>query len=173
MGAVMHREDAEQFIFMDFEASGLGPQSWPIEIGLSWIEGGAVKTWSSLIRPEPDWDMEAWDPVSARVHGIPLDQLAKAPAAGLVAAEAAKRISGKTVCSDAPKHDERWARRLFLEGAQPVSLRIFDIYSAFEHVLSEAGMDHAHEKLARLPAPHRAGPDAGRYARALLHGLKY
>ena len=169
----MHREDAEQFIFMDFEASGLCPQSWPIEIGLSWIEGAAIKAWSSLIRPEPGWDIEAWDPVSARVHGIPFDELARAPAAGLVAAEAAKRISGTTVCSDAPKHDERWARRLFLEASQPVSLRIFDIYSAFEHLLSGMGMDHAYEKLSRLPVPHRAGPDAERYACALLHGLKY
>lgn len=169
----MHREDAEQFIFIDFEASGLGPQSWPVEIGLSWIEGADVRTWSSLIRPELSWSMEAWDPVSAEVHGIPLDELTRAPAAGMVAAEAAKLISGKTVCSDAPKYDEIWARRLFLEGAQPVSLRIFDICSAFEHVLSGMGMDQAYEKLARLPAPHRAGPDAERYAKALLHGLKY
>lgn len=169
----MYREDAEQFIFIDFEASGLGPPSWPIEIGLSWIENAEVRTWSSLIRPAADWTMEAWDPVSARVHGIPLDQLADAPDAGKVAAEAAKLISGKTICSDAPKHDEKWARRLLLEGAQPISLRIFDIYSAFEHVLSGMGMDQAYEKLARLPAPHRAGPDAERYARALLHGLKY
>lgn len=169
----MHREDAEQFIFIDFEASGLGPQSWPIEIGLSWIEGAAVKTWSSLICPAASWSMEAWDPISAEVHGIPLDELAEAPGARDVAAEAAKRISGQTVCSDAPRFDEEWAKRLFLEASQPVSLRIFDIYSAFDHVLSGMGMDQAYEKLARLPAPHRAGPDAERYARALLHGLKY
>ncbi len=27
----------EKFVFLDFEASGLGPQSWPIELGASWI----------------------------------------------------------------------------------------------------------------------------------------
>lgn len=169
----MHREDAEAFVFIDFEASGLGPNSWPIEVGLAWIEGDGVKTWSSLIRPVADWSMDAWDPISAEVHGIPLDDLAKAPGARDVAEQAAKLLSGKTVCSDAPAYDENWAKRLFLESPGVVSLRIFDIYSAFQHVLSEAGMDHAFEKLSRLPAPHRAGPDAERYSKALLYGLKY
>jgi len=40
----MHREDAEAFVFIDFEASGLGPDSWPIEVGLAWIEGDGVRT---------------------------------------------------------------------------------------------------------------------------------
>ena len=117
--------------------------------------------------------MDAWDPVSAEVHGIPLDDLANAPFARDVAEQAAKLLSGKTVCSDAPAYDENWAKRLFLEAPEIVSFRIFDIYSAFQHVLSEVGMDHAFEKFSRLPAPHRAGPDAERYAKALLHGLKY
>ena len=169
----MHREDAEAFVFIDFEASGLGANSWPIEVGLSWIESDGVKTWSSLIRPAPDWSMDAWDPVSAEVHGIPLDDLANAPNGRDVTEQAAKLLSGKTVCSDAPAYDENWAKRLFLESPYIVSFRIFDIYSAFQYVLSEAGMDHAFEELSRLPAPHRAGPDAERYAKALLHGLKY
>ena len=117
--------------------------------------------------------MEAWDPVSAGVHGIPLDDLAKAPGARDVAERAATLLSGKTICSDAPAYDGNWAKRLFLESPEVVSFRIFDIYSAFQYVLSEVGMDQAHEELSRLPAPHRAGPDAGRYAKALLHGLKY
>ena len=169
----MQREDAEAFIFIDFEASGLSSDSWPIEIGLAWIEGAAVRTWSSLIRPAPGWDMGAWDPRSAKVHGIPREELAAAPSADAVAAAAAKLMSGKTVCSDAPTFDEQWAKRLFLELPQVVPLRIFDTYNAFDYVLSPAGMDHAYEMLSRLHAPHRAGPDAERYARALLHGMKF
>ena len=169
----MHREDAEALVFIDFEASGLGPDSWPIEVGLSWIEPGAVWTWASLIRPIPDWSMEAWDPFSAEVHDIPLEELENAPLARDVADEAAKLMAGKTVCSDAPSFDERWAKKLFLELPQVVPLRIVDTYNAFDYVLTEAGMDQAYEKLSQSTAPHRAGPDAERYARALLHGLKY
>jgi len=169
----MYREDAEMFIFIDFEASGLGPRSWPIEIGLAWIEGADIRTWSSLICPAPDWDMDSWDPQSAQVHRILLEELAGAPSAKAVATEAAMLISGKTVCSDAPQFDERWAKRLFLEMPQAVPFRIFDTYNAFDYVLSSVGMDHAYEMLARHRAPHRAGPDAARYARALLHGLKF
>ena len=50
---------SEYLVFIDFEASGLGPGTWPIEVGLAWIENGGVRTWSSLIRPEADWDPDA------------------------------------------------------------------------------------------------------------------
>lgn len=39
-------------VFIDFEASSLDSDSWPIEIGLSWIEpDGSVTSFGKLIRP--------------------------------------------------------------------------------------------------------------------------
>lgn len=40
--------------FMDFEASSLAPDSWPIEVGLSWIDRNLkIQTYHSLIQPVP------------------------------------------------------------------------------------------------------------------------
>lgn len=162
---------AEDLIFIDFEASGLGPQSWPIEIGLAWIEDGEVKSWSSLIRPAPNWSMDAWCPASERVHGISRAELDAAPQVHVVAAEAARLMAGRSICSDAPEFEERWAARLFCEQPGSGSVRVAYVYSAFALLCNEAQLDRLHEKLARLPAPHRAGPDAERHAKALLHAL--
>lgn len=168
----MYYPDAEGFVFIDFEASGLGPDSWPIEIGLSWIEGYAVTTWSSLIRPASGWNLDAWNAASERIHRISLGTLAAAPIARGVAEEAWSLLRGKTICSDAPEFDEFWARRLFFELPHAFDLRVHDVHSAFDYALTRAGMDRAYETLAGLPAPHRAGPDAERYAKAFLNGLR-
>ena len=46
----------ERFVFLDFEASGLGPQSWPIELDVSWITPDLkVETYANLIKPSDDW----------------------------------------------------------------------------------------------------------------------
>jgi len=52
--------DIEKFATLDFEASSLSQDSWPIEVGLSWLAGGEVQTWSTLIRPAPDWNLSEW-----------------------------------------------------------------------------------------------------------------
>lgn len=47
--------------FLDFEASSLAPDSWPIEVGLSWIDHNLqVQTYHSLIQPVPEWPEHAW-----------------------------------------------------------------------------------------------------------------
>ncbi len=65
-------------VFIDFEASSLSEDSWPIEVGISWIEGGRVATHSRLIRPRPDWFEDDWDVESAKVHRIPRSELINA-----------------------------------------------------------------------------------------------
>lgn len=162
---------AEDLIFVDFEASGLGRFSWPIEIGLAWIEAGTVRIWSSLIRPAPGWSMDDWVPESEAIHGIPRADLEAAPSALMVAVEASGLMKGKTVCSDAPEFDGKWAARLLDEMPDPFFIDPVYIHNALIEVLSEARLDRFYEKLGRIPAPHRAGPDAGRYARALEHAL--
>ena len=92
----------DHLIFLDIEASGLGPDSWPIEVGLAWIVDQAVQTWSSLIRPEPDWDPDAWSDQSAIIHNIPREDLDAAPKAIDVAHEVMERIAARHVISDAP-----------------------------------------------------------------------
>jgi DNA polymerase III epsilon subunit-like protein len=162
----------ENIVFIDFEACSLHRDSWPIEIGLSWIEGQNVETWSSLIRPAESWNMDLWSAASQRIHQIPKEELIKAKPAFLVAKEAAKRIAGKIVASDAPAHDQFWAERLFFEHSEDVHLRIFSVHNAVSALLSDRQLDVFYEKLGRIKTPHRAGPDAERYSNLIQKILK-
>ena len=160
-------------IFLDFEASSLDPEGWPIEIGLSWIEGEEVETEARLIAPHEDWPMSAWSEKSAAVHHISLDLLR---AEGAPAAEVAgwylQMTEGASVVSDAPEFEQRWLRRL-LETLPGVDIqgqlaRIEDMHEVVGRMLDDAELDRFYERLERSKAPHRAGPDSARLARALL-----
>ncbi|MCO8146692.1 exonuclease domain-containing protein [Rhodovulum tesquicola] len=109
----------KDLFFLDFEASSLEPHSWPIEIGMAWIDGSEIGSWSSLIRPDPRWEMEGWHEASARIHGITPEELQQAPPASEVAAIAADMLAGRHPVSDAPEFEKRWARRLFQTIGQP------------------------------------------------------
>ena len=162
----------EDVLVVDLEASGLGPGSWPIEVGLAWVEEGEVRSWSSLIRPEPDWDEGAWDPIAEEVHGISREALEGAPTAWTVAADLLSRVAGRPVFSDAPEHDGRWLRRLLDAQPTPAGVRILDFDQAVGAVCGEQGANWAYERLERTRTPHRAGQDAARMMGAILYGLK-
>ena len=72
-------------IIIDFEASGFGKGSYPIEVGFSGRHG---EGWCSLIRPENDW--EHWDIDAAKVHHIPREILT--PAIGIDSETAQKEV---------------------------------------------------------------------------------
>lgn len=162
-------------LFIDFEASGLDRHSWPIEIGAAWIEGEGlgrtVQVWSSLIRPERHWPMSCWSEHSAAVHGIPLDELRRAPRAEEVAREFLRLAGGSVIVSDAPEFDGRWLGRLLdsVDHNRQVEVRDFDAL-AFAR-FKALQLDRVYERLARIRVPHRAGPDAQRLARGWLAGL--
>jgi len=158
--------------FLDFEASSLDRDGWPIEIGLSWINSNLqIQTYASLIRPAPDWPEHAWSPVSARIHNIPRNELKSAPDASVVSTRFLKALTGRVALSDAVPFERRWLDRLFRAAgvADRVSIEDFDgvTMSAFpSHAL-----DHLYERLDLTRAPHRAGPDSARLAKAWLAGL--
>lgn len=158
-------------IFIDFEASSLSSDSWPIEVGLSTATSERVATWSSLIRPRATWSMDAWSPQSAWVHGIALADLQEAPPADLVAAEVVARIAGRVLVSDAPEFEIRWLRRLLETcGAGGIEIQDFDTMAARR--FDGGTLDWVYEGLERRRAPHRAGPDSARLAGAWMDGLR-
>lgn len=149
-------------VFLDFEACALSRASWPVEIGYSWIADGQVWTRSRLIAPRPDWPLSEWSEVSARVHGIPLDDLWSAPPADEVAADT-DWLAGCEVISENPSWEQLWLDRL-REGAAPDRGLL-----AAQGVAGASGRGAASavvQSLFRSTAPHRAGPDAERLARA-------
>jgi len=107
-----------RILFVDVEASSLGPGAFPIEVGWAGDDGteGAV-----LIKPAPFWIVPearlrmAWSRQSQDVHGISLDSLMRT---GVHHAEAAQAVvavlttPGMIPASDAPSHDRGWILRL-------------------------------------------------------------
>ena len=142
---------------IDVEASGFGPGSYPIEVGLA-LEPG-VK-FCSLIAPAPEWTH--WDAAAEQVHrvardileihGKPLDQVAQ----GLN-----ELLEGKVVYSDGWVVDQPWLIRLFSRVG--IAQRFF--MSPLEAILSEPQMAVWHATKEQVIAElgmkrHRASIDA-------------
>ena len=158
-------------MFVDLEASGLGEDSWPIEIGFAWIEGGRVRWASKLIRPEPGWPRSAWSSESAVVHGITMTELHRAEDAADVARWAAAVMGNRVVVSDAPSYDGVWLDRLLAAAGlvERPPLRDFDVLVSRRHRWPE--LERVYAELDATPPPHRAGPDAARLAAAWRAGI--
>lgn len=144
--------------FIDFEASGLGAFSWPIEVGWSYDDG---VTDSVLISPAPEWPMTAWDPKAENLHGITPRMLADL---GLDAAAACERLgaalAGRAVYSDAPDWDSFWMQRLFQAAGRRCDIRLHD-FSRLMPPLDEAAKKRLLQQADRLaPRRHRAAEDA-------------
>ena len=159
-------------VFLDMEASSLDADGWPVEVGLGWLVEGQVEIRSSLICPHLDWSMRAWSPVSADVHGIALAELRQAPPAAEVARWVAETTAGATLASDAPEFDGRWLARLCetAEGLHVPPVQDFDMLVAARFDIDPTRRIYA--ELDRVVAPHRAGPDAARLARAWAAGME-
>jgi len=160
--------------FLDFEASSLSAQSWPIEIGLARLEGGTVVVEDRLIRPDPLWDRGDWNPQSEAIHHISRATLdAQGQPAWDVATWALGRMEGTVLVSDAPAFERHWLLRLLACQPQPLprDLHLVDFDQVLASALTPAGLDAAYEYLSRQHKPHRAGPDAAIMAGALLRGL--
>ena len=144
-------------VFLDMEASSLAPDSWPVEVGLAWVTGGRVEVRSSLVRPEFYWSLRAWSRVSARVHGVALDELRRAPPAPQVARWAAGIVGDATLVSDAPEWDLRWLARLY-ETAEGLRVpRVVDFDALVASRLTLAQSTRVHAALDQLPAPQSRG----------------
>ena len=98
--------------FLDFEASSLAKDSYPIEV--AWVfEDGASE--SHLIRPAPAWT--DWDPGAERLHGLSRDRLqAQGEPHDAVARRVLEALAGHAPCASAPSWDGKWLSVL-LRGA--------------------------------------------------------
>ncbi|MEM6850299.1 MAG: hypothetical protein AAF527_01165 [Pseudomonadota bacterium] len=152
------RAPMEQIGFLDFEASGLGARSWPIEVG--WARFGGAAS-SLLIAPEPGWTVEAWDPRAEALHGLSRKTL---KARGLEPADVCARLnvelSGFTVVSDAPDYDAHWLATLYRAAGQRPTFLIVDLLDAIARFGGGAALSDAiAEADRRQPHTHRAAQD--------------
>lgn len=155
-------------VFLDFEASSLGRDSYPIEVG--WVfEDGTEEGW--LIRPAPDWT--DWAADAEAVHGIGRARLlAEGEDHAVVARRMMERLTGHDLLASAPSWDGKWLSVLLRGAGLPRhALRLRDTEEAqVEAALPalgsrEAALDTlqlARLRLADEPVAHRAVEDARR-----------
>ncbi len=161
-------------VFVDFEASSLSQRSWPIEVGLSWLEGRRVIVESKLIRPRSEWPEDDWSAKSEAVHGIPRCDLNHAEAADDVVSWLRNVVRGRVLASDAPEFDQRWLNRL-LGNSTGGNIRDFDqlAWWAFsdEGVLNPGKLHRVYRAMTKQRTAHRAGPDAQNLCYAWRAGI--
>ncbi|MFC3612920.1 hypothetical protein ACFORG_04025 [Lutimaribacter marinistellae] len=160
-------------VFIDFEASSLSKRSWPIEVGLAWIETGQVIVESKLIRPREDWPLDDWSLKSAQIHGIGLEPLEQADSADAVAAWVLQLTGDAVLVSDAPEYDQVWLDRL-LGRAGPEVRNFHDVFwLAFSHsgVIAPGRLHKVYKNRASRKSIHRAGSDAADLCYAWRAGL--
>jgi hypothetical protein len=158
-------------VFLDFEASSLGRDSYPIEVGWVFEDHGAE---AHLIRPAPGW--VDWDPQAEAVHGIGRSRLeAEGEDHAAVARRMLQVLDGHDLLASAPSWDGKWLSVLLRAAGLPRhALRLRDTEEAqFEAALASLGPGASREQaldtlqLARLqmaeePVAHRALEDARR-----------
>jgi hypothetical protein len=156
--AASRRPELTRIAFLDFEASSLGKQGYPIEV--AWVFGTGEEE-SHLIRPAPGWD--DWSAEAASVHRIPREQLL---AEGIPHDEVARRmvdvLTGCELHASAPSWDGQWLSKLLRAAGLP------------RHALRLEDTDEAHRRAAagileRAGVPLDARPEIEQDVIAAAH----
>lgn len=124
-------------LFMDFEASGLSSESYPIQVAWSATDGSVTECW--FIEPEPTygWALEeAWDASAERVHGIPFTTLLEqGKPAAMIAARMNEQLDGQTVYVDGGAFDRVWCEQLFAAAGLEQQFVIGDYWDLILEIL--------------------------------------
>ncbi len=144
-------------IIIDFEASGFGKGSYPIEVGFSGRHG---EGWCTLIRPEDDW--QHWDVEAAKVHHIPREILVeRGRSPDYVVNQLNSFLNGHTVYTDGWAQDYVWMARLFDAAGRVPRFKLADLREIItddQQVLWHATKDRIQDELH--VSRHRASTDA-------------
>ena len=118
---------------IDIEASGFGPDGYPIEIGIA-LEPGSK--FCSLLLPRKEWTH--WDPDAEKMHRIPRDILETyGRSINEVALALNELLANQTIYSDAWVVDKDWLAQMYYAAAIPQEFAM----SSLELILSEAQME--------------------------------
>lgn len=161
-------------VTLDFEASSLGGDSYPIEVGIARWEGPGhrASSWSRLIRPTAKWEARSsWNPASQAIHRIDRSRLAD----GLDPKETMELLNercpiGTLAFCDGGRYDAHWLSELSeAAGIEPL------LHLGSWHRLGRSLGEEAGTRLTTHRAPHeivhRAGPDAMDHIRALAWAI--
>ena len=150
--------DSRPIIFIDFEASGLGARSWPVEVGWAAVDG-ACETF--LVKPVDDWPQSAWEPTAEALHGLSFSMLQRdgvAPAAICKTMNAA--LCDAAVYSDAPDWDAFWLYRLFSAARVKPAFELLNFAALMAPLAPEKIIAAVAQADIVAPRRHRARDDA-------------
>lgn len=142
-------------IVFDIEASGLDPQSYPIEI--AWQDSKDQANFDSfLIKPHENWTY--WDDYAENeIHHISrLECIEKGISIEEACGRLNSRLNGKTIYSDAIEHDRNWMMTLFNE---TLLMPAFSFDSIYELIGSIDQFEYD-EFIENATVTHRALDDA-------------
>ncbi len=157
-------------VFLDFEASSLRKNSYPIEVAWVFEDGRCV---SHLLRPPAEWT--DWSYEAEKIHGITRGKLLTEGVPVMdVADEMLRDLTGHALYASAPSWDGKWLSTLLRAAGQPRhALRLEKSDDAFAQaaraVLGNAVPEKEIRELVReviaqteppLAPAHRALPDA-------------
>lgn len=129
-------------VFLDFEASSLAKDSYPIEVAWVFADDRAE---THLIRPAPAW--ADWDERAAVVHGLTRAQLlAEGEPHEAVAQHMLATLAGEELFASAPSWDGKWLSTLLRAAGLP------------RHALRLRDTDEAQAIAARAPLAGRLPP---------------
>lgn len=160
---------------IDFEASSLDLEGYPIEVGLAvWAAPETpIFAASTLIRPDEAWTRHGhWSPASAKLHGIrgrDLRALGHQPVH--VAAALNEALGANVAWCDGGAYDAQWARALFRTGRTQASFTLGD-WHQLATLLGSAARERCLAWLEQAPARHRAREDAVQLLLALAHAVE-
>lgn len=147
----------KEIAFIDLEASGLSARSWPIEVGWRLLGG---KHAAFLVKPQPEWDMGAWDPQAEALHGVSHHKLVKKGSDPKIICKALNEaLEGCTVYSDAPDWDGFWLYRLFQAAKFRQAFYLTDFREAFAGLGDDEIQKLMAEAMKKAPHTHRASDD--------------
>lgn len=138
--------------FLDFEASSLSEDSYPVEVGWIFEDG---RSESHVIRPKMDWT--DWDPAAEAIHGLSREHLlAEGASPRGVASRLLDQLTGHSLYATAPSWDGKWLSVLLRAGGIP------------RHALRLRDSDEAHLEAARnlAASPEEAASILDRVRRA-------
>ncbi len=175
MSPELSRNDiAWPVVTIDFEASGLGRLTYPIEIALcEWKgPGSPARTWHSLIAITDDWSRRGvWNETSQIIHGISRDALTNAPCARHVM-RAANRFAplGTLAFCDGGGHDSYWLERL-AHAAEIAPRFMLGSMSTIVGAMSTSQREAFLRQREERQTAHRAAPDAEDHVSGLAIAL--
>ncbi|KPV39941.1 hypothetical protein AN478_07020 [Thiohalorhabdus denitrificans] len=154
-------------IFLDFEASGLGPASYPLEVAWGDTQTGAVEAHLIDPTPIPEWD-DPIDTTAWMMHGLSRDYLAAhGEPPDRVARRMNEALAGRTAYCTAIHYDGMWLGELFADPEWEPAFGLQDVDRLWEGLLAGGPAERIEQADAaawkRMQAegwqPHRAEAD--------------